>query len=109
MAEQIDEKRKDYRTQNAPDDINMVKVESSNIHSVGYDGEEEVLYVKFRSGATYAYLGVPERKAMALLEAPSKGEYFADNIKDKYEFVKAPPLPKKRGIKSKPNGKRRQA
>lgn len=68
----------------------MVKVESSNIAEVGYDGETETLYVTFKNGATYGYLRVPAKKAMALLNAPSKGAYLADHIRDVYDTVRAP-------------------
>jgi hypothetical protein len=32
---------------------------------------------------------VPEKRAMGLLNATSKGEYFADHIKNDYPHVKA--------------------
>lgn len=69
--------------------VPMVAVKSSNIAEIGYDGANETLYVKFTSGSTYAYVGVPEKRAMGLLNATSKGEYFADHIKNDYTYVKA--------------------
>jgi len=68
---------------------NMVVVKSSNISEIGYDGKTETLYVRFVSGSMYAYSGVPEKRAMGLFNADSKGEYFADNIKNDYQYTKA--------------------
>lgn len=63
----------------------MLNVESSNIHSVGYDGDSETLVVRFTSHSVYAYDEVPARVALAFMEAPSHGSYFHQFIKDRYE------------------------
>ncbi|MGI5938045.1 KTSC domain-containing protein, partial [Methanoculleus thermophilus] len=51
-------------------------VESTNIKSVGYDPEDEVLEVEFHSGGVYHYVGVPAEVYEGLLNARSKGRYF---------------------------------
>ena len=66
--------------------MNMIPVESSNLSSVGY--ENGTLYVSFHSGSTYSYSGVPFQVFQNLLNAYSKGEYFAANIKNVYPYIR---------------------
>ena len=40
--------------------------------------------MRFRDGATYVYFGVPEQVYRELLEAGSKGGFFANVIKPGY-------------------------
>lgn len=54
--------------------MEMVKVESSNIRAVGYDGG--TLVVEFAAGSRYEYRGVPADVHAALVSAPSKGKAF---------------------------------
>lgn len=61
------------------------KVESSNIAAVAYDTAAKVLYVKFRSKAVYSYAGVLSKTAAAFLDAESKGKFFDQEVKDKFE------------------------
>lgn len=42
------------------------------------------LALKFKNGGTYIYKGVPDTTYTALVEASSKGKYFATNIKNKF-------------------------
>ncbi len=67
--------------------IEMHEVDSSNIESVGYQSSSEELHVRFRSGRTYAYTGVPENVFLELLSAPSKGSYFNRVIKPSYPMM----------------------
>lgn len=64
-------------------------VASSAISSVGYDPESETLEVEFTSGAVYEYYGVPRKVFRSLMSAPSKGQFLARKIKDRYEFARA--------------------
>ena len=64
--------------------MNMIRVASSNIYSVGY--EDTVLYVRFNSGGLYAYFGVPEYVYSNMLHAPSKGGYLAAHVKGHYRY-----------------------
>jgi hypothetical protein len=66
--------------------MNMIPVSSSNLSSVGY--ENNTLYVSFNHGGTYSYSGVPYSVYENLLNAPSKGQYFARNIKNVYPYTK---------------------
>ena len=65
----------------------MINVSSSNLVSVGYDMETKSLVIEFNNG-TYKYFGVPEQIFLDLLDAPSKGIYHHDFIKDVYRFQK---------------------
>lgn len=63
-------------------------VQSSNIDSVGYDSEENILQIKFKSGGIYNYHNVPKRIYTTLLAAPSKGKFFHQEIKGNFKYVK---------------------
>ncbi len=73
----------------AEEAVNLQKVESSLIDSVGYDPATEDLTIVFvGSGDTYVYHKVPEKVYKKLMAADSKGKFFTKNIKEKYEFTK---------------------
>jgi hypothetical protein len=59
-------------------------VSSSNVRSVGYDAEAQVLEVEFVSGGVYQYSGVPASVYSSLMSAASKGSYLASHIKNRY-------------------------
>ncbi len=63
-------------------------VSSSNIRSVGYEVEAQMLELEFHSGGVYRYSGVPEVIYRGLIRAASKGSYFHQNIKDRYSFIR---------------------
>lgn len=64
------------------------QLKSSNIAGCSYSRKVKVLIVDFHSGFRYAYRGVPERLYRRFLNAKSHGEFFAENIKDKFEYQK---------------------
>lgn len=64
----------------------MVPVSSSNVESVGYDEENQILYVRFLSGSLYIYKNVNKPEYEALLSAPSIGSYLHRNIKNVYPY-----------------------
>ncbi len=66
--------------------MDMVRVSSSNIHSVGYLDND--LYVQFHSGYTYKYHNVPVEHFSCLLGARSKGTYLHSFIKSYYAYTK---------------------
>ncbi|TYS57908.1 KTSC domain-containing protein [Bacillus infantis] len=66
----------------------MQPVTSSNLVAVGYDDSTSTLYIQFRNG-TYKYFNVPHNVYRNLLNAPSKGEYHADFIKNHYQYSRA--------------------
>ena len=61
-------------------------VESSNLATVGFS--DGVLEIEFRHGGVYQYFNVPASVYEALMSAESKGKYFHQFIRDKYEFIK---------------------
>lgn len=64
-------------------------VESSNLASIGYDAENEILEIEFNHGGIYQYFDVPENIYDELMNASSYGQYFDRNIKKAgYEFQK---------------------
>lgn len=66
--------------------MDRIQVVSSNIRSVGYEADMEILEVEFTSGNVYQYFDVPESEYEGLMNAASKGKYFNRNIKDNYRY-----------------------
>ena len=64
--------------------MDRLPIQSSNLEAVGYDADNLVLEVEFKSGSVYQYEGVPISVYDALMVAPSAGRYFYDAIRDKY-------------------------
>ena len=56
-------------------------VESSNLASIGYDAENEILEIEFNHGGVYQYFDVPKNVYEELMNADSQGQYFDRNIK----------------------------
>lgn len=68
--------------------MERVKVESSNVVSVGHDGQN--LEVEFKGGAVCVYYDVPARVYDVMMKADSVGKYLNEHIKKagyKYEKV----------------------
>lgn len=63
-------------------------INSRAIRGLGYDPSSQILRVSFRSGSIYEYNGASPSLVRALLHAPSKGEFFAGNIRDKLPFTR---------------------
>ena len=59
-------------------------VSSSSVASVGYDPETRTMEIEFHSGSVYEYQEVPPEVFQALMEAPSKGRFFANEIRGQY-------------------------
>lgn len=58
---------------------------SSVIQSFAYDPDSLRLDIRFTTGRRYRYFAVPAEVATALRLAPSKGRYFNDAIRDRFE------------------------
>ena len=67
----------------------MQPVSSSNIAAIGYDTENQAVYVQFLNGSIYAYKGVPEHEFENLRTAPSVGSYLNRNFKNVYPYERA--------------------
>jgi hypothetical protein len=61
-------------------------VQLSNLRSIGYDQNTNILEIEFHSGGIYQYFNVPEYVYLALMQAASKSTYFHDNIKQRYKY-----------------------
>jgi hypothetical protein len=61
------------------------RVQSTLFRSIGYDAASCILELEFvPTGAVYEYYDVPLSVYFDLLDAPSKGRYYNDEIKDSY-------------------------
>jgi hypothetical protein len=61
-------------------------VESSNLHSVGYDTKTHILEIQFNNGAVYQYFQVPQEVYVNLMTAESHEEYFDAVIRDRIQY-----------------------
>jgi len=69
--------------------MEMISVQSSAIAAMGFDAASQVLRVEFNSGTVYDYAGVPEDLFEAMmLKAPSHGQFFIQNVRNKFTFKK---------------------
>lgn len=60
-------------------------VSSSNLASIGYDPNTEILEVEFaKTGRVYEYYNVPQFMFDRLMEAPSHGVFFNAEIRNTY-------------------------
>ena len=66
--------------------INRKPVTSSNIASVGYDAEKQILEIEFHHGAIYQYFDVPKEIYEGLMSAGSIASYFHHNIRENYKY-----------------------
>ena len=67
--------------------MNEVKVESTTLRALAYDGSRGVLQLEFCTRAIYRYYGVPAVVYEALLGAPSKGRYFNRVIRGRFPYA----------------------
>ncbi len=63
------------------------RVKSSSIQSIGYDEPSQTLEVKFAHGGIYQYFDVASEVFEQFLAAPSKGQFFHDEIRDAYPYA----------------------
>jgi len=71
--------------------IPRVKVQSSNVASVGYSRHLQALEIEFTRGAVYRFLEVRPIVYRQLLAAQSKGHFIAEYINGKYFFLRMRP------------------
>ena len=60
--------------------MEMIKVQSSNIESIGYESLSSTLVVEFKSGGTYRYFDIPAHLYHGLMSAISHGKFLDINI-----------------------------
>jgi hypothetical protein len=64
----------------------MTPVSSSNVAELGYDSDNQVVYVRFLDNRLYIYKGVSQVEYEGLLNAPSIGSYLHRNFKNVYAY-----------------------
>jgi hypothetical protein len=65
--------------------MQMIRVSSSAISAVGYDPDTRRMKITFVQGHTYDFCRVPQHVFDGLLRSSSKGGYYNDHIKDRYQ------------------------
>ena len=61
---------------------------SATISEIDYDAERAKLLVRLGSGERYVYVGVPGEVHRSFIDADSKGQFFAYEIRDQYPYNK---------------------
>ena len=67
--------------------MNRVPVRSSNIISIGYEEESQLLEIEFKTGRTYRYSSIPPHVYAALMRSESHGKYFLQYISNTYSYI----------------------
>lgn len=65
--------------------IPLAPVESAVLAGIGYSPEHRILALEFRNGRIRHYAGFPASSYVDFLKAPSKGRFFSQFIKGRYE------------------------
>jgi hypothetical protein len=60
------------------------RLNASTIRSAGYDARNRVLEIEFSNGGINQYTGVSEEIYRRLMNAPSPGSYFQDQIEESF-------------------------
>jgi hypothetical protein len=68
--------------------MERTKVKSSNLASIGYDNEKQILEIEFKHGSIYQCFDVPHDEYKSLMKAESHGKYFINKIRDVYSYIK---------------------
>lgn len=74
--------------------LQMTPVESSNLESFGWDPVANEFHIRFKGGVTHAYAGVPEETRRDFALATSKGRFFHEHIRGKFDNRKLEAAPK---------------
>ena len=67
--------------------MRTIAVQSSTLAAVAYDKARNRLWLVFRTGSVYQYDGVPPDVYQALMQAPSKGTYFNQQIRGRFPYL----------------------
>lgn len=60
--------------------------QSTAIDRIRYRETHGKLFVKFRSGDEYVYVGVPDEVHRSFVAAESQGQFFHSEIRDRYPY-----------------------
>jgi hypothetical protein len=64
----------------------MQPVSSSNVAELGYDAENQIVYIRYLNGNLYMYKGVPQNEYDGLINSPSVGSYLHRNLKGIFPY-----------------------
>jgi hypothetical protein len=64
----------------------MIPVISSNVSKIGYEANDQMVYVRFHDNSLYVYKGVALFEYESLLNAPSIGSYLHRNFMNVYAY-----------------------
>jgi hypothetical protein len=70
----------------ALENVEFFPVESSNVAEIGYDGNDQELWVRFANGALYVYQNVPPDIWDQFVNAPSMGKFIHTHMKNRYPY-----------------------
>jgi hypothetical protein len=62
--------------------------ESSNVQRFRFDADSLTLEVQFKNGICYEYFDVPEAVYTSFCQAPSKGQFFMQNIRGAFRYAR---------------------
>lgn len=62
-------------------------VHTTNIVSIGYDAESQLLEIAFKLKITYQYSSVPLSEYIALMKADDIEDFYLKHIKYNYHFT----------------------
>jgi len=65
--------------------MDMIPVNSSAIHAIGYDPISQGMKITFNQGSTYDFCNVPQHVFDSFISSTSKGSYYNQNIRDRYQ------------------------
>ncbi|MBJ7514766.1 MAG: KTSC domain-containing protein [Stenotrophomonas sp.] len=65
--------------------MEMIKVRSSAIAEIGYEPATMRMRIRFVEGHTYDFCRVPAHVYQGFYQSASKGRYYNENIRDRYQ------------------------
>ncbi len=66
----------------------MKTVDSTNVHSIGYDKNEQEMIVELHDGTCYKFENVPESVNVELFENSFSEDIFVKKVKYNFDFKK---------------------
>ena len=69
--------------------LNCVETSTSSvITSFCYDEASQILAIAFKNGGIYNYYDVPASVFEEMSGASSKGQFFLENVRDRYRYAR---------------------
>lgn len=65
--------------------MEMIRVSSSAISSIGYDPDTQGMRVRFTSGNTYNFCRVPLDVYERFMKSSSKGTFYNDRVRGRFQ------------------------